>query len=293
MIPGFIIAWLTFPGVMVHELAHKIFCQLTGTKVIEVCYFRFGNPAGYVAHEEPTSAWKHMLIGCGPLFVNTLMGLAMALLALPLKGSGEAAQYLYLVLMWLAISVAMHSFPSAGDAASIWAGLWRPSVSLAARVIGVPLVGFIYLGALGSVLWLDLVYGVSICMLLPEWVLAGERQLFDIVAGQPGPPTSDATAAAEAGRILNIVKFLAVVIGACITPFFWMRGKRLFGDQTHPLAIFILALIATFILVPLALPSHWPAGLIVMGWVTVCSAVCFGVLDAKARIAKHKSSPGD
>jgi len=35
MIPGFIITWLTFPGVIIHEFAHKFFCSLTGTKVLE------------------------------------------------------------------------------------------------------------------------------------------------------------------------------------------------------------------------------------------------------------------
>ena len=46
MIPGIIITWLTFPGVMVHEFAHKLFCRWTKTEVMEVCYFRFGNPVG-------------------------------------------------------------------------------------------------------------------------------------------------------------------------------------------------------------------------------------------------------
>src|SRR5579859_7550774 len=110
IIPGFIISWLTFPGVMVHELAHKIFCHLTGTKVVKVCYFRLGNPAGYVIHERPTSTWKHILIGIGPLFVNSIAGFLVALLALPLKGPyGDSDPYI--AVMWLAVSIAMHSFP--------------------------------------------------------------------------------------------------------------------------------------------------------------------------------------
>jgi len=50
-IPGKVVSLLTFPGVIVHELAHKIFCEMAGVQVYEVCYFRFGNPAGYVKHE--------------------------------------------------------------------------------------------------------------------------------------------------------------------------------------------------------------------------------------------------
>ena len=73
IIPGFIISWLTFPGVIVHELAHKLFCNYTGTPVRQVCYFRLGNPAGFVIHERPTSQWRHILIGIGPLFVTTVL----------------------------------------------------------------------------------------------------------------------------------------------------------------------------------------------------------------------------
>lgn len=122
IIPGFIITWITFPGVIVHELAHKLFCHWTGTKVLQVCYFRFGNPAGFVIHEKPATVWTHMLIGIGPLFVNSMLGLAIGLLALLFK---QRAEPLFLGLIWLAISVAMHSFPSTGDAKSIWTAIWN------------------------------------------------------------------------------------------------------------------------------------------------------------------------
>jgi len=168
IIPGFIITWLTFPGVIIHELAHKLFCHLTGTCVKAVCYFRFGNPAGYVIHDLPSSPWKHLLIGFGPLIVNTVLGLTIALMTLPLKPAVGQTSWLFISLMWLAISVAMHSFPSTGDAKSIWNGIWKQPSSIITRFIGTPLVGLIYIGALGSFFWLDLIYGISICVGVPE-----------------------------------------------------------------------------------------------------------------------------
>lgn len=42
---------LPFPGVMVHELAHQLFCRLMGVPVYEVKYFQFADTCGYVAHE--------------------------------------------------------------------------------------------------------------------------------------------------------------------------------------------------------------------------------------------------
>lgn len=65
-IPGFLITILTFPGVIVHELAHQIFCRICRVAVFDVCYFKFGNPAGYVVHEHPKNAYSQILIGIGP-----------------------------------------------------------------------------------------------------------------------------------------------------------------------------------------------------------------------------------
>ena len=168
MIPGFLIAWFTFPGVIVHEFAHKIFCDMTDTPVREVCYFRFGVPSGYVIHDYPTTPWKHILIGFGPLIINTMVGLIIALFSLPLRQMGEVGYVFYLGLMWLAVSIAMHSFPSTGDAQSLWHGIWKQPSSVAHKLVGTPLIATIYVGALGSIFWLDLLYGVGVCIGIPQ-----------------------------------------------------------------------------------------------------------------------------
>jgi hypothetical protein len=155
---------------MVHEFAHAIFCRLTGTPIKEVCYFRLGNPAGYVIHELPNSVWKHVLIGIGPLFVNSAAGFAIGLLGAlhlwegSLRGIGA-------LVIWLAVSIAMHSFPSTTDAKSIWFALWSEQAPIMARVAGTPMVGLIYLGAIGSAFWLDLLYGLCIAIVLPEMLI--------------------------------------------------------------------------------------------------------------------------
>lgn len=166
LIPGFIISFLTFPGVIAHEIAHLFFCHLTGTRVLKVCYFRFGNPSGYVVHVEPSNIWKQLLIGIGPLIVNSVVGFCLGYFAFgSLKTISNSLQgYL---LAYLALCIGMHAFPSTGDAKSIWSALWRPSASWIAKIVGVPLVGILFLFALGSIFWLDLVYGVAIALYLP------------------------------------------------------------------------------------------------------------------------------
>jgi hypothetical protein len=171
LIPGFLITWVTFPGVIIHEMGHKFFCHLTNTVVLDVCYFRFGNPAGYVIHERPTSIWKHFLIGFGPLIFNSLSGFLLGALAARFFWRQGATTGIDALMCWLAISIAMHSFPSTSDAKSIWQALWEEGTPILARLVGTPLVGLIYLGAIGSVVWLDLIYGFLIGYYLPKSVM--------------------------------------------------------------------------------------------------------------------------
>ena len=173
LIPGFLIAWITFPGVIVHEFGHRLFCNLTDTPVRQVCYFRFGNPAGYVIHEQPDSAWKHILIGIGPLIVNSTFGFVIGFGAIlnPWKAEGLGI-ITTSILIWLAVSIAMHSFPSRVDADGIWSAVYDNEAPAIARAVAFPLVVLIYLGAIGSIFWLDLAYGAAVAWWLPGQLLA-------------------------------------------------------------------------------------------------------------------------
>src|SRR5262252_2418383 len=153
LIPGPFIALLTFPGVIVHEFAHQLFCRLTGTAVFDVCYIRFGNPAGYVTHEPPRTAMQHLLIAVGPFFVNTVLGaLIGAPAAIPVL-TLDAGSPLDYILMWQAVSIAMHAFPSTGDAKSIWAMVKKAETPAGVKLVATPIVGLIYAGAIGSFVW--------------------------------------------------------------------------------------------------------------------------------------------
>lgn len=175
MIPGFIISWVTFPGVIVHELAHALFCRMYGVAIYEVKYFHFsttfGEPAGWVLHEPIDRPFANMMIGIGPFFVNTILGaLIAAPAAIPVLWF-NSNNLLDLLLMWLGISVAMHAFPSTGDARSIWHGMKSPNAPLLAKVVCAPIVGIIYIGAFASVIWADLLYGLFVAGLLPSIVV--------------------------------------------------------------------------------------------------------------------------
>ncbi|MCO5208267.1 MAG: metalloprotease family protein [Caldilinea sp.] len=170
IIPGFLISLVTFPGVIVHELAHVVFCRLTKTPILNVCYFRLGNPAGYVIHERPSSVWRHILIATGPFFVNSLLGIVLGLALQSMRLDLDNPTTGTALLLWLAVSIAMHSFPSTGDARSVARAVRSAEAPITARLVGWPLIAIIFLGALGSVFWLDIIYGFAVVIVIPEFV---------------------------------------------------------------------------------------------------------------------------
>lgn len=168
MIPGILITLVTFPGVIVHELAHQLFCRLFRVAVFDVCYFRVGNPAGYVVHEPPRTTLQNTLIAVGPFLLNSIAGAVIAAPgAIPVIQFESGSPFDYF-LIWLGVSIAMHAFPSTGDARSIWQAVHTPGTSPVARIFVTPVVGIIYLGALGSFFWLDAMYGLFMAMALPN-----------------------------------------------------------------------------------------------------------------------------
>ncbi len=174
IIPGFLISIVTFPGVIVHELAHVLFCRWRGVPVLEACYFRLGNPPGYVIHAETEDFTTTFLISVGPFIINSLLCILICFPAfLPLRVFG-VEDPLSFVLIWLGVSIGMHAIPSNQDASV----LWRQAGAAARRMnplalISFPLVILINLVNLGRIVWLDAIYGAAIGLGLPMLVLEG------------------------------------------------------------------------------------------------------------------------
>ena len=154
LIPGHIIAKFTFPGVVVHEFAHMLFCKVRKVAIIDVCYFRDGD-----------------LISMGPFFVNSLLCLLICMPAyIPLKFFEIENIYFYF-LLWLGISIGMHAIPSNQDATNVYneAKIHARKGNLLA-IISFPIVGLIYIFNLLRVLWADVFYGVGVGLGIPSLI---------------------------------------------------------------------------------------------------------------------------
>jgi hypothetical protein len=172
IVPGFVIAIATFPGVIVHEAAHLLFCKVRGIAVLDVCFFRFGNPAGYVIHETPKDFTSSFLITIGPFLVNSVFCVLFCFPAFVPVRVFDVVDPLSGFLIWLGISIGMHAFPSTADAACLWAAAKK---AVAERhflaYAGFPLVLLIYAANILSFIWIDYFYGIALGFGLPSILL--------------------------------------------------------------------------------------------------------------------------
>jgi len=171
-IPGQLVAILTFPGVILHEAAHMLFCKVRRVAIFDVCFFRVGNPAGYVVHEPIEDLVSAFWVGMGPLVVNSALCVAFCLPALIPVRVFEQENLLSWFWIWLGMSIGMHAFPSNHDAQALWAHAKKGARELRPlALLSFPLVVAIVLGNLLSVVWFDAIYAFGIGMWLPERLL--------------------------------------------------------------------------------------------------------------------------
>jgi len=144
---------LTMPGVVVHELAHALFCLLSGVKIHRIKLFQFGEVAGFVVHDEPRNFFQGFFISFGPLIVNS--ALAIFLFAL---FSEPWARFQPWLALWAGVVVGLHAIPSTGDAKSLLQmanhRFWRNPLV----IVAYPLVLILYILNILKRLHIDIVF---------------------------------------------------------------------------------------------------------------------------------------
>lgn len=119
-IPGWVVAIVTFPGVIVHEIAHRFFCDLFKVRVYRCFYFiPFSEQAGLVLSESTDNLAVSFWIGYGPLFINTFLSL---ICCFPFYLSHAAgAEYIlfpstfFYIITWVGFSIGIQAIPSSDD----------------------------------------------------------------------------------------------------------------------------------------------------------------------------------
>lgn len=169
-IPGFVIGWLTFPGVVMHEYAHKKACEWRDVRVNQVNYFKIDG-SGSVSHGRTRGFGDVLAINIAPLFVNTVGAFVLYIIAAALYFDNQMVGQIIntspswaLLFGWLALSLGWHAIPSFKDADNLEREImnnWRSNLVL---LFALPLVLLINLGNILSFLWFDAIYSISIGM---------------------------------------------------------------------------------------------------------------------------------
>jgi hypothetical protein len=139
--------------------------------VYKACYFRLGDPAGYVIHGPVDELKKSLLISIGPLIVNTLFCAVICFSAVFPVFILNAQTYnpVIALLLWIGISIGMHAFPSNQDmnnfVANVAHARQRGPLLWAAKFFS----GLLRLANILRFFWFDLFYAVGVAAFLP-WV---------------------------------------------------------------------------------------------------------------------------
>ena len=115
--------------------------------------------------------YQCVLISSGPFFVNSLIGVLLAFIVVMNSSYSEDLVFIDIFLIWLSVSIAMHAIPSRGDAKSMWKAVSGNKAPFLAKIIVSPIIAIIYLLSWGSFFWLDLIYGVCVCFLGPQFIV--------------------------------------------------------------------------------------------------------------------------
>jgi hypothetical protein len=152
---GFFIQVATFPGVIIHEFSHKLFCDFFKVRVIEVKYFQFRNPMGYVIHAPPNTYFKTFFICTAPLFIGTILSVLSFIFA-----QKAHSEYVNDLFLWLGISIAANAFPSRIDADILWRATLSEYKANIWTIVGFPVSALIYLINLLNYFCLNIIYGI-------------------------------------------------------------------------------------------------------------------------------------
>lgn len=173
-IPGWLISLLTFPGVIIHEMAHLKMCQKRGIPVGEVVFFQIGNPAGYVQHAEPETYLDTLAVSGAPFLLNSFIAVLFFTMMVGLTTVAQgttgalkmALGLISLIIIWLGFSTGMHAIPSSGDAKNLWRRSKKDWNSSLLALLGFPIAAFIYTGNLLRIIWFDLIYAFGLFYLV-------------------------------------------------------------------------------------------------------------------------------
>lgn len=163
-IPGKLIAFLTFPGVIMHEISHRFMCDILRIPVYGVSYF---NPEaqeiGYVIHHEITNIKHASLVAFAPLFFNSLVCMIFTFpffssLIITTEGIPNIFN---LISCWIGISSGINALPSHQDINSVLSIPQKRSYTISTICYMIKFLNYL------RIVWFDLFFAAIIGAIPP------------------------------------------------------------------------------------------------------------------------------
>lgn len=187
MIPGWLISVVTFPGVILHEFAHKFFCDSFGVKVHEVSYLNMSG-GGHVIHDRTDDFNAIFWISTGPLLINSSVAILLAVVASSLNSDSG----IFYLSLWLALSFGVHSFPSNQDASNVLDAS-KQIIKNGGNLLHYLSFPFVWLIALANLLrffWIDFIW--ALILLGVGLTMFGNGVIVDdFLSSSPAPSTQN------------------------------------------------------------------------------------------------------
>lgn len=121
IIPGELISLISFPGVIFHEISHRLLCDFNHVDVYEIHYYKLlSDTAGHVIHAPTKNVCKMFFIATAPLIINSLICILFTLPTAAVYSldheniiyTSNLSAVLYSLLGWIGFSAGFHAIPS-------------------------------------------------------------------------------------------------------------------------------------------------------------------------------------
>lgn len=168
---GLFIKWITFPGAFLHAFWEHLICRMYGVPVENNRYMQGAEMSGHVEHDffpTPTQQFEFCFF---PALFNTVLGLLIgipAAIQLFIVGTEKWAA-LFIIMLWLGISLLTNINPLIEDAMFMWEGMYKSDEkpNIVVRILAFPFAALLYLGSYLNTYGLSLITSALTILGLP------------------------------------------------------------------------------------------------------------------------------
>ncbi|MGZ6251399.1 MAG: hypothetical protein ACXWL2_05185 [Candidatus Chromulinivorax sp.] len=182
IIPKQLIALITFPGIILHEISHRFMCDIFNIPVYQIDYFALEEDSvGKVIHQKIYSYRKSFFIAMAPLFINTFIAM---LLTIPLSicsstngiipaSSNFLINFLFKIISWMGFTIGLHAIPSNQDVNNLKELAHTKTLKIFTYIL-IKIIAIFNIAFIGF--WMRIFY-VSLIMALSKAFLFGKALL--------------------------------------------------------------------------------------------------------------------